>query len=105
MRSATIAHAVVEQGRIAPEAVDDEAPDHRGVGFVEHRLRADEACDDAAPVDVADEHHRHVGRAGKAHIGDVAGAQVDLRRRARALDENEVGLVARAARSCRAPRP
>ena len=53
--------------------VDDEAADHRGVRRVEHRLGADEARDDAAPVDVAHEHHGHVGGAGEAHIGDVAG--------------------------------
>ena len=51
----------------------------------QHRMRADEAGDHAAAVDVADQDHRHVGGLGKAHIGDVAGAQVDLGRAARAL--------------------
>ena len=38
---------------------------------VDHRLGADEARDHAAAVDVADQHDRHIGRARKAHIGDV----------------------------------
>ena len=60
---------------------------------VEHRLGADQARDHAAAVDVADQHHRHVGGAGKAHIGDVVLAQIDLRRAARALDQDEIGLA------------
>ena len=55
-------------------------------------LRADEAGDHAAAVDVADQHDRHVGGAGEAHVGDVAGAQVDLGGRARAFDQHEVAL-------------
>ena len=69
---------------------------------VEHRLGADEARDHAAAVDVADQHDRHIGRARKAHIGDVVRAQVDLRRAAGALDQHEIGLGAAGARSCRA---
>ena len=45
-----------------------------------------------APIDVADQHHRHVRRAGEAHVGDVPGAQVGLGRTARALDDHQVGL-------------
>ncbi len=37
---------------------------------------------------------RHVGGAGEAEVGDVAGAQVDLGGRARALDEDEIGFGA-----------
>ena len=47
--------------------------------------------------------HRHVGRLGEAHVGDVAVAQVDLGRAAGALDQHEVGLGATGARSSRAP--
>ena len=45
----------------------------------------------------------HVRRLGKAHIGDVAGAQIDLGRAAGALDEDEIGRPRRAARTRRAP--
>ena len=59
-------HAVGEQARVAAELVDEEAPDHRGVGRVDHRLGADEAGDDAAPVDVAEQDHRRVRRRGRS---------------------------------------
>ena len=55
-------------------------------------MGADQARDDAAPVDVADEHDRNAGRLGEAHVGDVAGAEVDLGRAAGALDEDDVGI-------------
>ncbi len=71
-------HAVGEQLGVAAELVDEEAADEGGVASIDHRLGADEACDDASTVNVADEHHRHVRRAGKAHIGDVVGAEIDL---------------------------
>ncbi len=48
--------------------------------------------DHAAAVDIADQHHGHVGGPGEAHIGDVAGAQVDLGRAAGPLDQHEVGV-------------
>ena len=60
---------------------------------VEHRLGADQAGDHPAAVDVADHHHWHVRRAGKAHIGDVGFAKIDLRRAARALDQDEFRVV------------
>ena len=86
-------HAVGDQRRIAAEAVDDEARDHGVVGRVDDGLRADEAGNHAAAVDVAHQHDGHVGGAGEAHVGDVGGAQVHFRRRARALDQHEVGLA------------
>ncbi len=85
-------HAVGEQARIAAEAVDEEAGDQGGILRVDHGLRADEARDHPAPVDVADQHHRRVGGPGEAHIGDVARPQVHLGGRARALDEDQIGL-------------
>ena len=85
-------HAVVEQRGIAAEAVDDEAHDHRGVGRIDHRPGADQARDHAAAVDVAQQHDRNVGGAREAHVGDVVGAQVDLRCRPRAFDQDEVRL-------------
>ena len=85
-------HRVGKQRGIAAKLVDDEAADQRGVGGIDHRLGADEARDHAAAVDVADQHHRHVGGARKAHVGDVVRAQVDLRGAAGAFDQHEVGL-------------
>ena len=57
-------------------------------------MGADEAGDHPAAVDVADEDDRNIGRLGKSHVGDVAGAQVDLGRASRALDEDDVHAVA-----------
>ena len=57
-------------------------------------MRADERGDDAATVDIADEHDRHVGPRRKAHIGDVARPEIDFGRRPRALDDDEVGALA-----------
>ncbi len=55
-------------------------------------MGADQAGDHAAAVDIADQHHRRIGRAGEAHVGDVAGAQVDLGRAAGAFHQHDVRL-------------
>ena len=44
--------------------------------------------EDAAAVDVGDDDHRAIDGLGKAHVGNVAGTQVDLRRRTGAFDEH-----------------
>ena len=98
-------HAVREQRRVAAELVDDEAGDVGRVLGCDDGLGAGEAGDDAAAVDVADEDDRHVGGAGEAEVGDVAGAQVDLGGRARAFDEDEIGFARTVGRSCRARVP
>ena len=87
--------AIVEQRGVAAELVDQESLDPRRFAPARRTVRADEAGDDAAAVDVADQDHRHVGGLGEAHIGDVAGAQIDLRRAARAFDEDKVGVARR----------
>ena len=46
--------------------------------------------EDAAPVDVGNQNHRAIDGLGKAHVGDVAGAQVDFGRRAGAFDQYRV---------------
>ena len=50
----------IEQGSVAAKLVDDKAGDHRGVLGIEHRAGADDLRDHAAPVDVADQDHRHI---------------------------------------------
>ena len=86
---------VIEQRGIAAELVDDEACDDCGIVGIEHALDADQLRDHAAAIDVADNDHRHVGAPRKAHIGDVAGAQIDLGGAAGALDQHEIGLAFR----------
>ena len=48
-----------------------------------------------AALDVGDETNRHAGPARKTHIGDVTAPEVDLRRTAGALDDNEFELTAK----------
>ena len=56
-------------------------------------MRANHLRDDAAPVDAAGQDHRQIRCFGKAHIGDVAFAQIDLGRAARAFDQDDIGIV------------
>ena len=86
-------HAALEQARVAAELVDDEACDRRGVLRLERRLRPENLREDAAAVDVGDKHDRTAGGASEAHVSDVALAQIDLGRAARAFDEHEIGLA------------
>jgi hypothetical protein len=52
--------------------------------------RADQMRENAAPVDVGNDDHRAIDGLGKAHVGDVAIAQVDLGRRPGALDQHAI---------------
>ncbi len=86
-------HATGEQRGVAAELVDQEALDQRRIVGLDHRLGADQAGDHPAPVDIADQHHRHVAGTSKAHIGDVVGTEIDLRRAAGTFDQNDVGFA------------
>jgi hypothetical protein len=83
--------AVVEQGRIAVEIVDEKGANERCIGGVEDHECPDQRCDDAATMDVADEDDRNIGGARESHIGEIAVPQVDLGRGARAFDHHEIG--------------
>jgi hypothetical protein len=89
--------AAVEQRDVAAEFVDDVADEPGPLAGREQRMRADELSDDAASLDVADQRDRHVGGLGEAHIGDVAGPQIDLGRAAGAFDQHEIGRRGEAA--------
>ncbi len=52
------------------------------------------AANDPPAVDVGHEHDRQAGRAGDAHVRDVGGPQVDLRRAAGALADHDVVVAA-----------
>ncbi len=56
-------------------------------------MSTDELGDDAAALDVADQHDRDIGRFGEPHISDVSVTQIDLGRASRTLDEDEVGRL------------
>ena len=84
-------HAVGEQAGVAAELVDDEADDGRRVLRRERRLHSENLREYAAAIDVADKRDRALRRAREAHVGDVALAQVDLRRAACAFDQHQIG--------------
>ena len=83
---------VGEQRRVPLEPVDQGCDDARRVGRVDDREGADQRRDDAAAADIADHHDGNVGGAGKAEIGDVVVAQVDLGGAAGTLHQHQVGI-------------
>ncbi len=56
-------------------------------------MSADKARDDAAAIDVAGQHDRHIGGCGKSHVRDIAFAQIDFSGTARAFDQHDVGVA------------
>ena len=84
----------LQQSDIAAKAVDDEALDPRLLGRRKQFEGADQMRKHAAAIDVGDQQHRAVHGFGEAHVGNVIGAQVDLRRGARAFHHHHrVGLA------------
>jgi len=79
-----------EQCQVAAEAIDHEAGDPCPLRFAEQRERADELREGATAIDVGDEGDRAAGHFCEPHVGHVTGTQVDLGRRACALDEDEL---------------
>ncbi|MDR9033675.1 hypothetical protein FEP52_03080 [Burkholderia multivorans] len=82
--------ARLQQRDIAAEAVDHEAAHARALAVRQACERADEMREHAAAVDVGDQHDRTVDALGKAHVRDVAFAQVDLGRAAGTFDDHRV---------------
>ncbi len=86
-------HAIGKERGVATKLVDQEAADQRPVRRIKHRTGANKASDDAAAVDVAGDHNRNVNGSGESHIGDVAGAKIDLGRASRPLDNHQIGIT------------
>src|SRR5581483_12134026 len=84
---------VVEQTDVTAELVDDKTTNHGGIVRIEHGLDSNHLRDDAAAIDVADQHNGNVGLARKAHIGNVGSAKVDFCGAAGALDQHEIGAI------------
>ena len=81
---------------IAPELVDDQAPDAGTlVGFQQFHS-AVQLGEYAAAVDIARQQHRRIHQLCKAHVHDIVGFQVDLCRAARAFDHDNVVLGGKA---------
>jgi hypothetical protein len=85
-------HAGGEELRIAAKFVHQEALDQRRIGGIDHGFGADERGDHPAAVDVADQHDRHICCTREAHIGNVVGAEIDLRRAAGTLGEHNISV-------------
>ena len=75
----------LQQGDITAKAVDHKTLDPRLLALGKQRQGADQMGKHPALVDIGNQDHRAIHRLGKAHIGDIAGAQVDLRWRTGAL--------------------
>ena len=85
-------HAVGKEARVAAKLVDQETSHQGGIFGRDDAVGANDLGDDTAAVDIADQHHGHVGGPGEPHVGNVAFAKIDLGRATRALDQHEVGL-------------
>ena len=81
---------------IAPELVDDEPPDAGTLVGFQQLYGAVQLREYAAPVDIARQQHRRIHQLCKAHVHDIVGFQVDLRRAARAFDHDDVVLGGKA---------
>ena len=86
-------YGVLEQSDITAEFVDDVAGEQRPLSRREQLVSADELRDNATAFDVSDQHNRNVRRFRKAHIGNVAVAQIYLSWAPCPLDEDEVGTL------------
>ena len=84
--------AGLQQRDIAAKTIDDKALDPRLLALREQCQRTDQVGKHPALVDVGNQNHRAIHRFGKAHVGDITRAQIDLCRRACTLDH--YGVVA-----------
>jgi hypothetical protein len=88
-----------EQGALAAESIDHDPHHALAFRFGEAFQCTHHVGERAAAVDVGDQQHGAVDRFGEAHVGDVARAQVHLRRAARTLDDHGLETAAQALES------
>ncbi len=86
----------MQQGDVAPEAVDDEPFDARLLAGRQQFEGTDQVGEHTPAVDVGDQNHRAVHSLGKPHVGNVASPQVDLGRRPCALHHDHRPALAQA---------
>jgi hypothetical protein len=60
----------------------------------DHGFGAGQAGNDAAAIDIADQHHRNADSMRETHIGDVVFPQIDFGGAAGAFHQHDVGLAA-----------
>ena len=85
-----------EEPKITSKTVDDETGDPSPLRLAQERQRAHQMGKHAAAVDVRHQQYRTIDRLGEAHVGDVAVAQIDLRRAARTFHQDHAVLGAEA---------
>ena len=85
-----------QQLDVAAKAVDDKALDPRLLAGRKQFQRPHQMREHAAPINVGDEDDRTINCLGKAHVGDVAGAQIDFRRAAGTFDDDRVKTLTQA---------
>ena len=83
-------HSRIQNRLVSPELVDDQAFYHGPFLFLQKLHRADELCENAAPVNIAHQEHRRICHFCHAHIYNVFFLQIDLRRASRTLDHNDI---------------
>ena len=84
--------AIIKQARIAAKHIDKKCANLAAICIIQHILRAHDLRDHAAAIDVATQHHRHICRLRKPHIGNIPLAQVHLGGAARPFDKNQIIL-------------
>ena len=82
-------HRVLEEREVAAEFVEDDPLDAAAVAAKQFK-GADDGGDRAAAVDVRDEQHGDIGLVRDAHVDDLRGVQVDLRRASRSLADHHL---------------
>ena len=82
----------LQNGPVAAELVHDRPLDARTLVRLQQRDRPVELREHAAPVDVPDQQHRRVHQLCQPHVHKIVLLQVDLRRAARALNDDHVIL-------------
>ena len=99
VRSPIVRDAVVEEREVAAELVDDEAAITRGAPPARARCVPTSGAitppRSMSPTSMTGTSARF----GKTHIGDVAGAKIDFRRRPRPLHDHEIGVASQPARN------
>ena len=80
----------IEQAAVAAEFVDGKSPYHRAIRRVQYGLRAYNLRNHAATINVAHQDDRHACLRRKAHIGDIARAQVRLCGATGTFDDDQI---------------
>ena len=88
--------AGAENFDVTAEFIDDKSLDAVALVRLQQLYGAEKLREHAAAVDVADEQNGRIDKLCEPHVHDVIRFQVDLRRAARALDDDNVKIFCKA---------